>query len=218
MDTDFLKIAGQLVGRPVEYLHPCQSGRNSRVYKAVSGSRVYALKNYPASDPRNRLETEVKALRYYETSHNPYAPRFVVSDIEHRLVLMDWIEGSPVLAPDASDMEQALDFISRTHAARPADDALFCQASEPCLCGIDLDKHINERLERLHTVFPQEPELKHFLEQELAPILEQARARASGTAFFSAPLSRTKQTLVPADFGFHNALRTGEGRIYFVDF
>lgn len=219
METDFYKIAEDLAGHPVDQLIPCRSGRNSRVYKVACGNDTFALKNYPSkdSDLRDRFGTEIKALKFYEANHNPHTPRLLAVDIPRGITLMEWIDGCLVNTPTTDDIDQAIDFIARTHAAETKGGGVFGLATEPCLCGADLDRHIGLRLEKLSSVVQQEPELNYFLVHELQHALECARNHAHDAAF-SMLLPRHKQSLIPADFGFHNAIKTISGSVYFIDF
>lgn len=219
METDFYKIAEDLAGCPVDQLIPCRSGRNSRVYKVSCGNNTFALKSYPpkASDPRDRFGTEIKALKFYEANGNPHTPHLLAVDISRGIALMEWIDGIHVKTPGMNDLDQAIDFIARTHAAETKGGDVFGLATEPCLCGADMDRHLALRLEKLSSVAQQEPELNYFLVNELSRTLESARNHAHGITF-SSQLTRPKQSLIPADFGFHNALKTAGGRIYFIDF
>ena len=215
METDFYKIAGDLAGCAVDQLIPCRSGRNSRVYKVMCGSDAFALKSYPSevADPRDRFATEIRALAFYEANKNPYTPRLVAVDAPRRIALMGWIDGHPVNAPDRDDMVQAVDFIARTDAAKNNGGEIFGYAAEPCLSGADLDRHIALRLEKLIVI----PELNFFLTHELIPVLDRAR-RDAGVVAFSASLPVSHQSLIPADFGFHNAIKSDSGRVSFIDF
>lgn len=213
MEAEFIKIAEALSGRRVEQLLLCKSGRNSRVYKVVCGDDVYALKSYPPknSDPRDRFGTEIRALNFYQDNDNPYTPKLLA--LGDSCALMEWIEGRLVIAPDAKDIDQAIDFIRLTHAAVNKGGEVFGLASEPCLSGADLYRHISVRLEKLIVL----PELKCYLSSEILPLLERARRHAEHAAF-TAALPKSKQSLIPADFGFHNAIRTENGRLRFIDF
>lgn len=219
MVTDFHKIAEDLVGYPVDQLIPCRSGRNSQVFKVVCGNGNFALKSYPtkACDPRDRFGTEIKALKFYKANGNPRTPRLLASDIPRSIALMEWIEGSPVNTPVADDIDQAIDFIARTHASETQSGDIFGLASEPCLSGSDLDKHLSLRLEALASVAQQEPELNCFLHEELSSALKIARNHAHGPNH-DTRLPRHKQSLIPADFGFHNAIKTACNELFFIDF
>lgn len=219
METDLYKIAKDLAGRPVDQLMLCRSGRNSQVYKVVCGNDAYILKSYPSkpSDMRDRFCTEVKTLKFYEVNRNPHTPRLLAVDIPRGIALMEWIEGCSVNTPTTEDIDQAINFIACTHAAESKGGDIFGLAAEPCLCGADLDRHVVLRLEKLACVAQQEPELDYFLTHELPCVLENARNHAHGAAFFT-QLARHKQSLIPADFGFHNAIKTLCGEMYFIDF
>ncbi len=219
MEIDLYKIAGALAGQPADQLIPCCNGKNSRVYKVICGGDSFALKIYPpnTADPRDRVGTEIKALKFYQTHHNPYPPRLLAVDIQQRIALMEWMDGEPVERPTTSDIDQAIDFIARTHAASTQQGNTFGLAAEPCLSGSDLDKHIISRLEKLSSIAEQESELKHFLVHELLPVVEKARNQAI-SPYFAERLPREKQSLIPADFGFHNAIKNTGGKLYFFDF
>jgi len=215
LEAEFIKIAEALSGRRVDQLILCKSGRNSRVYKVVCGDDAYTLKSYPPenSDPRDRFGTEVRALKYYEASGNRYAPRLLALDPVRHVTLLEWLDGEVVGNPAVCDIEQALDFIARTHAARSLGGDEFSLAAEPCLSGAELYRHISVRLEKLIVL----PELKCYLTSEIVPLLELARRHAENSAF-TAALPKSKQTLIPADFGFHNAIKSNTGRVHFIDF
>lgn len=219
LETDFYKIAEDLAGRPVDQLIPCRSGRNSRVYKVVCGNDTFALKSYPpkVSDPRDRFGTEIKTLKFYEANCNPHTSRLLTTDIPRGIALMEWIDGCLVNATSTDDIDQAIDFIARTHAAESNGGEVFGLAAEPCLSGVDLDKHLILRLEKFASVAQQEPELNYFLIHDLSQVLEKSRAHAH-SATFSTQLPQQKQSLIPADFGFHNAIKTASGKIFFIDF
>ena len=219
LEAELYRLAGDMAGRPVDRLIPCRSGRNSRVYKVSCGREFFALKSYPsiASDPRDRFGTEIKALKFYEENGNPYTPRLLAVDISRGVALMEWVEGYPVKEPGAFDIDQAVEFIALTHAAEARGGEVFGLASETCLCGADLDRHVAARLEKFSAILQQEPELSKFLECELLPVLERVRGLVHGNAFFT-PLPRDKRSLIPADLGFHNAIKTPGGKIYFIDF
>src|SRR5262249_4106615 len=68
-----------------------------------------------------------------------------------------------------------------------------------------------------------ERELIDFFENSFGPELARRSAQARGEAHaagldFAADLPQEWWSLVPADFGFHNSLRRGDGSLAFVDF
>jgi hypothetical protein len=68
-----------------------------------------------------------------------------------------------------------------------------------------------------------EPALKAFLSDEFAAALEDClfttrKALSSAGIAFDGELTQQQRSLVPSDFGFHNALRDEKGRLTFIDF
>ena len=63
-------------------------------------------------------------------------------------------------------------------------------------------------------------ELHNFLETSIKPLWEEIRewfgSKWSGLSF-EKDLTRSKQTLSPSDFGFHNSLQRSDGSLCFVD-
>lgn len=219
MEADYCQIAEALIGRPVNRLERCRGGRNSQVYKVVCGNDTFALKSYPskAADPRDRFGTEIKTLKFYEVNGNPRTPRLLAVDISRGIALLEWIDGCHINRPATDDIDQALDFIACTHAGETNGGDVFGLATEPCLSGADLDGYIALRMEKLMAIAFQEQGLRRFLLDDLAPALESARNFAHGTSFFM-QLPQYKRCLIPADFGFHNAIKSVMGKMYFIDF
>jgi hypothetical protein len=218
------EIAESLLGHDVDGLTRAGGGRNSRIYRVDAGSRTFALKQYPSreDDPRDRLGTEVAALRWMEDHGVEVVPRVLAVDSDRNFVLLSWIEGSPVREADAADIDQAADFLRRVHALRrtPAipSDRL---ASEACLSARETERQIRSRAKQLLSL-PGESDLHGFLKGEFAARLERLLARArdkiGAEASFEAILPHDRRSLVPSDFGFHNALRGVDGALTFLDF
>jgi len=122
-----------------------------------------------------------------------------------------------------ADIDAALGFLGAVHGLRRKPDAASQpQAAEACLAGAEIERQIEARLGVLRAV-RGEPELIDFIDNSFSPEFDlrgtQARseARAAGLDF-AADLSQEWRSLVPADFGFHNSLRRGDGSLAFVDF
>ena len=90
------EVAQALVGDAVKVKRLVTGGRNSRIWHVASGQRAFALKQYPSrrDDPRDRLATEVGALRLMERFRIDTVPRVLGVDGEHGYALLSWIEGS----------------------------------------------------------------------------------------------------------------------------
>lgn len=224
--SDPAKAIGAALARaPVEEIERVGGGRNSRVFRLVAGGRTYALKQYPsrADDPRDRLGTEVAALRWMEGHGFSMVPRVVAFDAGANYALLSWAEGRLVREAADGDVDQAVTFLSRLHALQDASAfSIDRLATEACLSGTEIERQVRARLQSL-SVLPDSPALQAFLTDRFVPELERLfaaaheRMRAAGLSFAS-ELPHALRSLAPSDFGFHNALRDNAGNLTFIDF
>ena len=228
-DTGLLQateVARRLVGNTAEVSRLLTGGRNSRIWYVRSGSSAFALKQYPArrdDDLRDRLATETGALRLMEHYQIDTVPRVVAVDSESGFALLSWIDGRDVVDIDEGDIDAAVAFLTAIHQLRATPwAAKQPHASEACLCGTEIVRQIDSRLERLMRQ-SDEPELIDFLDHSLPPAIArasgEARTLAAAAGFeFGAELPQDWRSLVPSDFGFHNSMRRSDGSLAFVDF
>ncbi len=219
------EVVSALISAPAEIEHLSSGGRNSRIYRVRSGGMQFALKQYPSrkDDPRDRLATEVGALRLMERYHIDTVPRVVGVDKDRGFSLLSWIDGTAVTDIADSDIDAATDFLAAIHVLRTtswAKEQPF--AAEACLSGAEIERQVEERLARLQRV-ADERDLQGFLESSFSPAFERERAKAKSNIKaagldFAAKLPQEWQSLVPSDFGFHNSLRCPNGSLAFVDF
>jgi Ser/Thr protein kinase RdoA (MazF antagonist) len=221
-----LALARDLVGRPIDGLTPLRGGRNARVFRVAAGPEVFALKLFPPPiDGRDRLATEVEALRLMQERGIADVARVVAADPARHGALLTWLDGTPIAAPGDADIDAAAQFLAALHGsgATPAGRAFRRPAAEACLSGREVERQIRARLATLMMHGETEPALADFLRGAFAPALAALLARAE-RAFaaagldFATPLPQEKQSLVAADFGFHNCLRGTDGRLKFLDF
>jgi Phosphotransferase enzyme family len=220
------EVACALVGGAVEVTRLVTAGRNSRIWRVRSGEQDFALKQYPSrrDDPRDRLPTEVGALRLMERCRIDTVPRVLGVDGKHGYALLSWIDGSNVTEVGDADIDAAVAFLSAIHALRATSwTAEQPLAAEACLCGQEIEHQIEARLTRLRQVGGKERELidflDHFVSYRLSGASQQARARMAAAGLdFTAELPQEWRSLVPSDFGFHNSLRRNDGSLAFFDF
>jgi hypothetical protein len=219
-------IAQALVGEEVVVSRLVTGGRNSRIWRVAGGGRAFALKQYPSrrDDPRDRLSTEVGALRLMERFRIDTVPRVIGVDGERGYALLSWIDGSDVAEVSDADIDAAIVFLTATHGLRAAPWAAEQPlAAEACLCGREIVQQIEGRSARLRAAVRGEDELFDFIDNSVAPRLaiEGPKARQAVTAAglaFDAELPQEWRSLVPSDFGFHNSLRRPDGSLAFLDF
>jgi Phosphotransferase enzyme family len=209
--------ASRLAGEAVVALAPAGHGANSRVFRVDLATRRLALKSYPErrGDPRDRLETEWAALQFLSRHGVRAVPAPIARDSEGRLMLMEWIDGEVVSAHGRGDVDDVISFIVRVfELSREPGAPHFDNASEACLSANEILRQIDARL----ATFDRDPMLESFLEQDLHPALAAARARAAQGPSWTGVLPPELRRLIPADLGFHNALRQADGRLRYIDF
>jgi phosphotransferase family enzyme len=218
-------VAAALLGGRADSIQRIRGlGRNSRIFLVRSGAGKFALKQYPLGDIRDRLGTEAAALALMERGGIEAVPRVIAHDAQRGYVMMNWIEGRPVEPAGRDDINSAACFLRAVHGLRVLHDAAMQPlAAEACLSGQEILCQITSRIERLRTIVPSSPELNGFLALEMGPALQTVANWARhgygrSQMSFSDPLSPAKRSLCPSDFGFHNALRTANGGLVFIDF
>lgn len=219
-----MPIASRLAGADVTALTLAASGGNSRIYRAETAGKTYALKYYAPSPPgtRNRLEAEVTALRFFEKHSITNVPKVYGS--EDRFALYDWVEGHIATTITVADVDSAVTFLTHFPTLSHAPEAAaFGGAAEACLSLKELLTQITRRLTRLREVAANEPALNDFLESTVTPkfTLCAANAEAAWKAQgweLTRELPKNEQCLIPGDYGFHNVLKTADGELAFIDF
>lgn len=214
-------LAGATLGSPVRV----EGGANNQVYKLSGDSAEYALKLYisKSGDLRDRLGAEYGALKFLSDHGVTSVPRPLAIDREHNLALYEWMDGEQVTTIQDEDISVALDFVRTLHELRNADGAeTLALASEACISPAELVRQIEGRLETLKMVSHFDKRLESLINVRMTACLDAATARArqycaTCKQAFDADLAMEKRTLSPSDFGFHNARRNKNGRIFFLD-
>lgn len=115
------------------------------------------------------------------------------------------------------DIPHAARFVADIFALSGQPEAAeFLPASEACLSAAEIADQIGKRLALLAPA--PEPELQAFLGEALIPAFERARAGLGVEIAEARALAPELRRLIPADFGFHNALREADGALRYIDF
>jgi hypothetical protein len=221
---DIAAIARSLCAERVDAVTELRHGNNSRVFRVDTAAGPFALKRYPATDNRPRLEAEVAALRFCERRGVGRTPRVVAVAPERRFALFTWIDGAPVGTVGDADVEAFAAFqiaLDQAIDQRARDD--IGEASEACLSGGRMLAQIERRFARLAAVKHDVPEFTALFDDLLVPMLRdvEANARAAGRRHgldFAQDIAPEARTVIPSDLGAHNALRCPDGRLAFLDF
>lgn len=222
-DETLAVMVAALLGHAPVTLRRVTGGGNSRVHQACFTGGAAAVKGYPArgADGRDRQGAERAALEFLARHGVRNVPALLAADPSANLSVIGWIDGRPVGAAGAGDIDAALAFLGTLHGLRGAEGAHALPfASEACLSPAKVIAQIERRRDRLRAV---EGAPLGFLDREMAPVLSasaaHARAVYAGLGLASdADLPAALRTLSPSDFGFHNAVRRGDGTLAFLDF
>jgi hypothetical protein len=225
----------RLLGWPVAGIHRIKGGRNNQVFRiecaGPRGPAQYVAKHYFASpeDPRDRLGTEYGALQWLRSCGLDRIPAAVGIDQEARCAVYEFLPGTPASQHPASDrdVQEAVAFLADLRTlARQSGPNVAPAASEAHFSIDGVIQHVSGRAERLRSVpgeAPQSDALQRFMTSRFTPLADSLAAWTTeqiGRDGLSRDedLPLPERTLSPSDFGFHNALRDGEGRLAFVDF
>jgi hypothetical protein len=216
---------------PLERLIPVQGGANNRAFIVETSSRKLFLKAYfqDPADVRNRLAAEYGFSQFAWRHGIGCIPEPIAQHTGAGLALFNFVPGRMLTPEEVKPVhvEQALRFWQHINQAREASDARSLPAgSEACF---SIDQHfacVSRRLQRLGTLEGQsaiDHEAAAFVGEHMAPAwqLMQSRVIKTTTDLGLAPgeiLAQNQRCLSPSDFGFHNAILTGEGSLVFCDF
>jgi hypothetical protein len=148
----------------------------------------------------------------------------IAADNGTRVSLLSWIQGTPVAEVSDADVTQFARFqidLDRAIDAQARRD--IGPAAEPCISGTRILAHIHARSGPLAAFGESVPEVRMFLKSRFLPALTTAQERARRIygelgLDFTADRPPDTQTLIASDFGAHNALRTVDGVLTFLDF
>ncbi|SVC06430.1 uncharacterized protein METZ01_LOCUS259284, partial [marine metagenome] len=217
-DAEYKLLAQTLCREHIQSVTRLPGHGNSRVYRVLTDSATaYALKVYTdlVTDPRPRLRNEVRACNVLE--HLGLTPRSVSHDQELNFALFEWIDGETPRTIEKSHIDQALTFAEKLKDLSENVGNDIPEASEACLSGVQLLSQVNERIQILGST--NNEELQKFLETTIKPLWEELQEWSAvnwPVSSFENELARSKQTLSPSDFGFHNVLQKRDNSLRFV--
>ena len=216
-DEDCRELAQTMLNEKISKVQKIQGRGNSRIYQIkTEKNHVHALKYYPdlLLDPRNRLQTEVQACHLLEEYH--LTPKVVAFDKDLNIAIFEWIDGESLQNVEEVHIDQALGFIEKLQKLNVSD---FSQAaSEACTSADQLFSQIENRLQQLEIVGNEQ--LKQFLNTIFKPLYLDVKNWSTQkwpANNLREILPKTKQTLSPSDFGFHNSILRSDGALCFLD-
>ena len=228
-EDDVIRIASGCLEQRVMGISKIGGGANNKVYRVTCPSQEYVVKFYfrHPLDSRDRLGIEFKSVSFLWQQGIRQIPRPIALNREHHCAFYELIKGTS-LGTDISqdDIGKAAGFLEilRDLSLRPQCRDLP-SASEAFFSLQDTLNSIRSRYKRIdiNNDAQEYVSLHEFLTEEFIPLFESVAVwskdylEENGIPY-DMPLSEAFRTLSPSDFGFHNALRVGEGQIVFLDF
>jgi hypothetical protein len=223
-DYELSKIAHQLVDKWPQEVVKLVAGGNGGVYQLeFAGEVKLKLKIYPVDSTHDRLLSESVALNGLVESDNRQVAKMLMQDFDLGVGLFDWIEGQPVSIIYQSDLESSVSLLSSLH--RLKNEPFFTKAplaSAACFSGVDIEAQIARRIAQFQQARQKNLELEIFFAEIFLPTLNEvipwARDHWPKDDDYRKPIEKTRRTLSPSDFGFHNAVRRSDGSLVFIDF
>ena len=219
-----LEVARRLAPTPVRRVAALRRGQNNRIFRVEAEGGDYALKRYSADDRRDRMKAELAALAFFARRGIGRTPRVVAVEAETRHALLGWMEGEPIAQASEADVAAFAGFQIEIDSAIDARAGReIGEASEACLSGRRILAQVGGRFQRLAAVKAEIPHFAAFHDGTLVPAFAglEAEARRNCARLgldFDADLPAERRTLIPSDFGTHNALRRADGSLAFLDF
>lgn len=207
-------------------------GGNNKVFiLEINGTPKYVMKHYfrHASDPRDRCRAEWVFLEYAVNSGVSCVPKPIICDPERGITVFEYISGHKIPADKVSEnqISQALDFFESLNKKTGLNNpGCLLPASESCFSMRDHLDCVNRRISRLLQI-DKESEIDrsayNFIRYELTPLWEKVQAgilnqEQTGIFCIDETLSEKDICISPSDFGFHNAIQTDAGTVFFIDF
>jgi len=198
-------------------------GGNNRSYHLNVGEHAALAKFYfrDEADPRDRLAVEWAFTRFAWRAGIRTAPQPLARDEVNGLALYEFIEGAPFTTDQvdrAAVMEASRFYRELNTPERRAQALDLPAASEACFTLAEHSRRIQQRVDRLAAIdlaHPIDRQAAMFVADELAPAWREVRDALGSYDEADGPVERR---LSPSDFGFHNAIRGGDGRLRFIDF
>lgn len=228
LNADTIELIGEFVevelGEKVLNVTRLSGGINSEAFKVSTSGNMYFAKKYltRAGDSRPRMTTEFSGLSFLWANGIRNIPEPLATWDEAQIAVYQFIKGTKISPVSKNDIDEAVDFASRLHSLTKLSDAQAQPvASEACFSVQEYINCVDGRFARLRRI--SNGRLSAYLDHEFLPLfnlLKQSTVQKAEE--FSIDMNEVMQnnakTLSPSDFGFHNAIKTQDGRLFFIDF
>lgn len=228
----FSKLLCKGLGKKVKDIKRLPGGINSTAFKiSADHNDEYFGKAYRATenDSRERLATEFNGLTFLWKNGLRNIPEPLLADEKEKVAIYSFIKGSKIEPGEITikDIDEAVDFTSRLHLLSISEDAEDQPiASEACFSIQEYINCVDNRTGNIEKSIREEEvfnSLRDYLRDKFMPFLDEVKREIIKKAEkmevdINRRISKEERTLSASDFGFHNAIRTQDGKVFFVDF
>jgi hypothetical protein len=222
-----LALARRILSDEIPEVKPITGGANNRVFKFQGARGELVVKSYyqNQADPRDRFKTEHSFYSLLAAAGFLFVPSPLEWDFENRLCALSAVSGSKLSEKQISrtEVQQCIDWICslQQYRSRSAAESVPA-AADACFSIREHVELVERRALRIQSAAEKSSHsgFAAFASEDLVPCIGHlARAiKADGGIRTSEILPESHRILSPSDFGFHNALRDQEGRMWFFDF
>lgn len=209
-------------------IHPLKASGNNRAFQVTTTAGDILVKRYfvHPSDSRNRLDTEYRFSQYADTVAPGYIPRPIASRPDEQLAAYEFVDGMHIVAGEVTDRDVDTAIAFFTALNRPDARAQAQSLPTASEAVFSLAAHIQLVDRRMALLLAATTECsdgpRPFIRQlteDWRTLVDQALGLAEQWGLAADEnLPPAHHCLSPSDFGFHNVLRKGNGRLVFHDF
>jgi len=225
------QFASEVLTNEVVEVVRLDGGRNSQIYKIrCVDQAMYVAKVYfqSANDKRQRLGNEFFGLHFLWNNGIRSIAQPIAMDENISCALYEFIKGEKMDMDTLTidDVERAVGFLFELDRLKGLEGSeRLIPASEAYFSVKNIVAHVERRLTRLTSLedLNMKPALKEYLYVKFEPFLKiladwaQKECKACHIDY-DKDIMQEQKILSPSDFGFHNALRSHDRQIIFLDF
>ena len=203
-----------------------KGGMNSRVFSCAVADKRFVIKGYQPLEAgqRDRFVAEKQFLLYANVAASEYVPQVLQVDDHRRCIVMEYLEGDAYAegsSPQRQDIDAAVRFFSLLNEdPLQAAAQITMDAAEGFLKISAHLENVRERLQQMsieHLPLSAQPKAEkviRLLQERFGPV-EEGMNNALDAGQVEDALPADKHCVSPSDFGFHNAIRTTKGVMFF---
>ena len=220
------RVLCRLLMETPEEIRSVSGGANNRVWEVKTLREKYLLKEYFRSpeDSRDRFASEKAFYTHAQHKAPGKVPQVQAWDSEGEAGLFFWVEGRKLTDPEVTGarIQEALEFFAALNQAplpAPSELPAAAEAAWTVYEHLNLVSRRIDRLQQISGTDSEAQEARHLVQEKVIPAWERILKitnrewpeKGRGT-------HRATACVSPSDFGFHNSLLGGDGRLRFFDF